>query len=102
MNLEFMDVASSLLSSVYMKSIIIVSKCLRVINSNSRTFYEFHFTGVFRGHLIKKIKIEGQENNMFEVGESYLIQLKDSRLIGPILEGEVVKFKRLEECCDRS
>ena len=85
-----------------MKSIIIVSKCLRVIKLNSDTFYEFHFKGVCQGRLIKKIRLKGLQNQEIVPGGEYIIQLRDQRYMDHLLEGEIVKFRLLEECLDRS
>ena len=85
-----------------MKSIIIVSKCLRVIKFKSQVCYEFDFKGVYGGHQIKKIRLQEPEKNLLLPGRDYLIQLRDHRVRGSILEGKILRFKLLDECFDKS
>lgn len=85
-----------------MKSIIIVSKCLRVINFKSQIFYEFHFRGVCEGQLIKKVKLLQLDRFELVPGEAYLVQVRDHKINGSVLEGKIMKFRLLEECFDRS
>jgi hypothetical protein len=85
-----------------MKSIIIVSKCLRVIKFKSQIFYEFSFKGVCSGSLIKKIKVQGLDHHDMVPGHDYIVQVRELRIIGTTLEGKIVKFKMLEDCFDRS
>lgn len=85
-----------------MKSIIIVSKCLRVIKFESHECYEFHFKGIFKGQLIKKIRIEYSNKTTLLPGKEYLVHLRDPKVNESVLEGTIVRVRLLDECFDKS
>lgn len=86
-----------------MKTVIIVSKCLRVIKFNvSEYAYEFHFKGICAGEVIKKVILSASEGITFHKGEEYLMYVSLIAMEDGILKGRVLKSKRLDECWDRS
>jgi len=86
-----------------MKTIIIISKCLRVTKFNSRdSSYEFHFKGICAGEVIKKVFLSASGEISFQKGEEYLLYVSLISMESGILKGRVLKCKRLDECWDRS
>ena len=86
-----------------MKTVIIVSKCLRVTNfKSSEKSYEFHFKGVYAGEVVQKVILYGSEKLSISKGEEYLMYIQFLTLICGTLTGKVIKIKLLDECWDRS
>ncbi len=86
-----------------MKTVIIVSKCLRVTKFNlSQGTYEFHFKGVYAGEVVRKVILQGELNLDLSKGEEYLMYVRLTSFQTGILQGDILKLKRLEECWDRS
>jgi hypothetical protein len=89
--------------SAYMKTVIIVSKCLRVIKFNStESWYEFHFKGVCAGESLKKVLLLGRHNFHISKGTEYLMYIQMLFCEKGILKGKILKLRRLDECWDRS
>ena len=72
-----------------MKSIILLSKCIKIETKKETILYEFRFKGVFNGHRIQRIV--GYLNNILRIKEKeeYLLNLsiyslKDTKLLGHI------------------
>lgn len=72
-----------------MNKVYIVSKCLKFDN-----LHEFHFKGNYRGHYINKLCVNAN-GYQFEIGEEYLIYLKDVMRVNRTLKGTVIKAKKL-------
>lgn len=88
--------------SVTMKTVIIVSKCLRVTKfNNSQSWYEFHFKGVCAGEVLQKLVLQGKRDAL-KKGEEYLIYSQIISMEDGILRGIILKAKPLHECWDRS
>lgn len=86
-----------------MKTVIIVSKCLRVTKFKSCEYpYEFHFKGICAGEVIKKVILSASNEISFLKGEEYLLYVSLISMESGILKGRVIKSKRLDECWDRS
>lgn len=86
-----------------MKTVIIVSKCLRVTKFKFSEFpYEFHFKGICAGEVIKKVLLSASHEISFQKGEEYLLYVSFISMESGILKGKVLKYKRLDECWDRS
>jgi hypothetical protein len=86
-----------------MKTLIIVSKCLRVTNFGSGPKrYEFHFKGALAGSLVRKILLKGDPSHGITRGEDYLIWVRITSMEAGVLEGEILKLRRLEDCWDKS
>lgn len=86
-----------------MKTVIIVSKCLRVTKFHlSQRTYEFHFKGVYAGEVVKKVILQGELKLEIKKGEEYLMYVRLISLQAGILQGHILKLKRLEECWDQS
>ena len=86
-----------------MKTVIIVSKCLRVTKfSSHESDYEFHFKGVCAGEVLRKIILRGSHDCGVKKGEEYLIYLKMISFEGGTLKGVILKVKLIDECWDRS
>ena len=95
--------ASSLLLSVHMKTVIIVSKCLRVIKLNrSEIWYQFHFKGVFAGESLGKVLLKCHKEPHPQKNEEYLIYVRLLSVERGVLKGEILRIKNLEDCWDRS
>lgn len=89
--------------SVNMKTVIIVSKCLRVTKFNSEaSWYEFHFKGAYAGERVKKVMLQGSNQPSLKAGEEYLIYVRLLSCVEGVLRGEILKFRPLDECWDRS
>jgi hypothetical protein len=88
--------------SVDMKTVIIVSKCLRVTKFNAiESLLEFHFRGVYAGQEIKKVMLRGKMGAIHK-NEEYLLYVRLFAIENGVLKGEILKHKRLEECWDQS
>ncbi|MCM2349550.1 MAG: hypothetical protein NDI69_05980 [Bacteriovoracaceae bacterium] len=86
-----------------MKTVIIVSKCLRVTKINlSESCYDFHFKGVYAGEVIKKVSLKGNHSLHLKKGEEYLMYVQIISFEQGILKGHLLKVKLLDECWDRS
>jgi hypothetical protein len=81
-----------------MRTVIIVSKCLRIIKSN----YHFHFKGSYAGHLIRGLCLSNEKKYEIGAGEEYLMWVEVSGIEAGILRGRILKLKRLDACWDRS
>lgn len=88
--------------SVTMKTVIIVSKCLRVTKFNkSENWYEFHFKGVCAGEVLEKLVLQGKWD-VIQKGEEYLLYSRIISIENGILRGIILKARPLHECWDRS
>ncbi len=86
-----------------MKTVIIVSKCLRVTKFGpGPQLYEFHFKGVYAGENLKKVMLKGGDDMRISKGEEYLIYLKVETVREGTLFGQLIKVKMLDDCWDRS
>lgn len=89
--------------SAGMKTVIIVSKCLRVTNfKNPEILYEFHFKGVCAGETLRKLLLCGKEELVIKKNEEYLMFVQIIAIEQGVLRGRILKAKRLEECWDKS
>lgn len=89
--------------SELMKTVIIVSKCLRVTKFNSHeSTYEFHFKGVCAGESIQKVFLLGRLDFEIRRGEEYLMYVQMISFEGGTLKGKILKAKLLDECWDKS
>lgn len=79
-----------------MKTVIIVSKCLRV----TKFAYEFHFKGVCAGEVVQKIVLTGKEDIL--KNEEYLIYVQVFSIENGVLNGRILKAKKLDDCWDKS
>lgn len=102
-NLSLIKAGPILAVSAYMKTVIIVSKCLRVTKFNSSELtYEFHFKGVFAGELLRKVILQGSQNLHIKKGIEYLMYVQTTSVIDGTLKGKILKSKVLDECWDKS
>lgn len=86
-----------------MKTVIIVSKCSRVIKLNSfEDWYQFHFKGVCAGEALRKVLLKGRKDFSIKRGEEYLIYVSLISITEGTLRGEILKVKLLSDCWDRS
>lgn len=86
-----------------MKTVIIVSKCLRVTKFNSHeSWYEFHFKGVCAGESLKKVLLRGRRDYGLKKGEEYLMYIQMLSMESGVLKGIILKSRPLDECWDRS
>lgn len=86
-----------------MKTVIIVSKCLRVTKIDPEIGnYEFHFKGVYAGESLKKILLTGSLDFNLKRGEEYLIYLQVQTVENNSLSGKIIKVKRIDECWDKT
>lgn len=86
-----------------MKTVIIVSKCLRVTKFNSvESLYEFHFKGVCAGESLKKVILKGRHDFGIKKNEEYLMYIQMHSMVNGVLKGLILKCRPLEECWDRS
>lgn len=84
-----------------MKTVIIVSKCLRVTKFGPKeSSYEFHFRGVCAGEIVQKIILSGCAP--ITKGIEYLISVQVFSIEAGVLKGSMLKAKRLDECFDKS
>ncbi len=89
--------------SVLMKTVIIVSKCLRVTKFNSHeSTYEFHFKGVCAGEALRKVLLQGRHDFEIKRGEEYHMYVQMLSFEGGTLRGIILKAKLLDECWDKS
>jgi hypothetical protein len=86
-----------------MKTVIIVSKCSRIIKLNqSENWYEFHFKGVCAGEALRKVLLRGRKEFQIKKGEEYLIFVQLFSFEQGVLKGSILRLKLLSECWDRS
>lgn len=86
-----------------MKTVIIVSKCLRVTKFNfCEQWYEFHFKGFCSGEAVKKIMLKGSYDIPVKRGEEYLLYVQLIAIESGVLKGNIIKHKPLRDCWDRS
>lgn len=86
-----------------MKSIIIVSKCIRVEKKPlSEESYHFHFKGVFSGEVLKKVILTKAINSSIKKGEEYLMYVQLQSCQDGVLKGRILKLKPLDECWDKA
>jgi len=74
--------------------IILVSKILK--KEASQYSYLAHFKGFVLGKRIKKIALSSKQVEL-EISETYLLLLKDVKIEGAILKGNVERHKALTE-----
>jgi hypothetical protein len=86
-----------------MKTLIIVSKCLKESKINpEESLYEFHFKGVCSGAALKKVILRARHDFCLIPGEEYLMYVAPISMKGGTLKGLVIKSRRLDECWDKS
>ena len=86
-----------------MKTVIIVSKCSRVIKLNSfEDWFEFHFKGVCAGDSLRKVRLKGRKDFNIRLGEEDLMYVGLIACSDGVLKGEILKVKPLAKCWDRS
>lgn len=86
-----------------MKTVIIVSKCLRVTKFKSdESCYEFHFKGVCAGVVLRKVLLRGKHELGIEKGAEYLMYVQKLSCEEGILRGVILKSRPLDECWDQS
>lgn len=86
-----------------MKTLIIVSKCLKITKLNqSENLYQFHFKGVFSGQALKTIVLRGRKDFQLAKGEDYLMYVQMLSWDSGTLKGSILKAKPLSECFDKS
>jgi hypothetical protein len=89
--------------SAGMKTVIIVSKCLRVTKFNPHeSTYEFHFKGVCAGEALRKVVLIGRHDFLIKKGEEYLMYVQMVAFEEGTLKGHILKAKPLDECWDKS
>jgi hypothetical protein len=97
------NLVSILQLSAFMKTLIIVSKCQRVIKLNQyENTYYFHFKGVYSGDLLKQVVLSGRKDFDIRKNEEYLMYVQMLILQDGILRGKILKCKPLDQCWDRS
>lgn len=86
-----------------MKTVIIVSKCSRVIKSNSaEVWFQFDFKGAYAGDFLSKVILKGNTKSEIIRGEEYLLYVRVISCLEGALRGEILKAKKLADCWDRS
>ena len=86
-----------------MKTVIIVSKCSRIIKLNpTEDWFEFDFKGVCAGESLRKVRLKGRKDFNIRLGEEYLMYVGMFTCNQGVLTGQVLKLKVLTECWDRS
>ena len=86
-----------------MKTVIIVSKCSRVIKLNQiEDYYEFHFKGVCAGESLRKVRVKGRKDFNIRLGEEYLMYVGHLLFTEGVLKGTMLKIKPLSDCWDQS
>lgn len=86
-----------------MKTVIIVSKCSRVIKSNSaEVWFQFDFKGAYAGEFLSKVILKSHQDYGVVKDEEYLLYVRVISCLEGVLRGEIIKLKRLADCWDRS
>ena len=86
-----------------MKTVIIVSKCSRIIKLNpTEDWLEFHFKGVCSGEALRRVRLKGRKDFNIRPGEEYLMYVRLISCGQGVLIGEILKVKILNDCWDRS
>lgn len=86
-----------------MKNIIIVSKCLRVINlKGAEVQCYFHFKGVCAGETLNKVILTKPGELEIKAQQEYLMYVQFHSCEKGVLRGKILKARLLEECWDRS
>lgn len=86
-----------------MKAIIIISKCSKIkLLNNDEIVCEFHFKGVYAGHVVKRILLKAAINHNIIKNEEYLLYVQLIRCNREVLEGKIIKVRLLSECWDKS
>lgn len=94
---------AGLASPGIMKTIIIVSICMKEVRLNhSESWYHFHFKGVCAGELLRKVVLRGRKDFGIRKGEEYLMYVQLLAFEEGTLLGTIIKCKKLDECWDRS
>jgi hypothetical protein len=88
--------------SAGMKTVIILSKCLRVTKINAfESCYEFHFRGVCAGETLRKVLLRGREDFEIRPGAEYLLYVQLVSIEGGTLRGTILKLRPLADYWDR-
>lgn len=86
-----------------MKTVIIVSKCLRVTKINNfESRCEFHFKGVCAGEAVRKVVLRCLPSQEVVKNEEYLLYVNLVTFDAGVLNGTIVKAKLLRLCWDKS
>jgi hypothetical protein len=77
--------------------ILVLSRCLKKYKKcKTQEFkFKFHFKGHYNGEFIKEIWIRHFTDDMFEVGEDYLLLVRKEKVINGILSAECIKCKKI-------
>jgi hypothetical protein len=57
--------------------------------------YQFHFKGYYKGEKIKVLKLDTNQNELFEVNMDYLLWTKKIDIFNGVLTVELIKFKKI-------
>jgi hypothetical protein len=86
-----------------MKSIIIVSKCIRIEKKPfGEDLYHFHFKGVYSGEALKKVVLTKAVESSIQKDEEYLMYVQLLSCLNGVLKGRILKIKPLDECWDKA
>lgn len=86
-----------------MKNVIILSKCLKVTKINPKeTMCQFHFKGVYHGHVVRKIHLIGDGQDIIKKGEEYLVAIQVLFVEETVIKGKIVKVKNIATLVDQT
>lgn len=80
-------------------SILVLSRCQKVskYRNNLIKYSHFHFKGVYKGVILREIRVVGSSNplEMFLKGEDYILLLSVLKIEGDVLYGKQLKSKMI-------
>jgi len=79
-----------------MNTIIVISECL----DEREERVNFHFKGQYAGHLIQSLRLRAGEGIKWVKGEEYLLYVAVRGVAEGVLEGTVLRLRRLDELLD--
>jgi hypothetical protein len=90
-----------LLTLIYMKTVLIVSKCLKAVRlDRDECWYHFHFKGVCAGEELRRVILKGKRDGSIRKDHEYLLYVQLVSFEEGALIGNIVKSKALDECWD--
>jgi len=86
-----------------MNTVIIISKCTRVIKINSiENLFYFHFKGVCAGEVLRQVILKGALTLKLKKNDECLLYVKLVSCNKGTLRGEILRVKNLNDCWDLS
>lgn len=87
-----------------MKTVIIVSKCLKKTHAKANALAECHFQfkGVCAGEPLREVILQKPATIPIRKGSEYLMYVQFHSAADGILRGKILKAKPLDDCWDNA